>query len=92
MGGTYNIDSQIKFTTTKSSLFDYNNAYILVKRKITVVGAATDNTARAVERNNKQVIFKNFAPFTNCITEINNTRVDNAKDLDVVTPMSNLVE
>ena len=29
--------------------------------------------------NSKQVVFKNCAPFTDCINEINNTQVDNAK-------------
>ena len=34
--GTYNFNSQIKFKTTilKSSVFDYNDAYILVKGTI----------------------------------------------------------
>ena len=36
--------------------------------------------------------FKSCAPFTNCISEINNTHVDNAKDIDVVMPMYNLIE
>ena len=36
--------------------------------------------------------FKNCAPFTNCISEINNTQVDNAKDIDIVMPMYNLIE
>ena len=36
--------------------------------------------------------FKNCAPFTNCITEINNTQVDNAKDIDIVMLMYNLIE
>ena len=40
----------------------------------------------------KKVIFKDCAPFTNCISEINNTQVDNAKDLDIVMPMYNLIE
>ena len=40
----------------------------------------------------KKVIFKNCAPFTNCISEINNTQVDNAKDIDIVMPMYNLIE
>ena len=31
-------------------------------------------------------------PFTNCISEINNTQVDNAKDIDIVMPMYNLIE
>ena len=30
--------------------------------------------------------------FTKGVTEINNTQVDNAKDLDVVMPMHNLIE
>ena len=38
--GTYNINSQIKFKTTKlkSSLCEYSDAYILMKGAITVVG------------------------------------------------------
>ena len=37
-------------------------------------------------------IFKNCAPFTDCISEINNTKIDNAKDIDVVMAMYNLTE
>ena len=40
----------------------------------------------------KKEVFKNCAPFTNCISEINNTQVDNAKDIDIVMPMYNLIE
>ena len=70
---TYNVNSQIKFKTTmlKSSLCDYIDAYILVKGTINV-----NNTAAAgADANNtgKKVIFKNCTPFTNCISEINNT-------------------
>ena len=90
--GAYNVNSQIKFKTTmlKSSLCDYSDAYILVKGTITVnnttaQGAAANNT-------NKKVIFKNCAPFTICISEINNTQIDNAKDIDIVMPMYNLIE
>ena len=36
--------------------------------------------------------FKNSAPFTNCISKINNTQVDNRKDIDIVMPMYNLIE
>ena len=90
--GTYNVNSQIKFKTTmlKSSLCDYSDAYILVKVAITV-----NHTAAAdayANNTNKKVIFKNCAPFTNCISEINNTQIDNAKDIDNVTPMSHLIE
>ena len=40
----------------------------------------------------KKVIFKNRARFTNCISEINNAQVDNAKDIDIVMLMYNSVE
>ena len=89
---TYNVNSQIKFKTTmlKSSLCDYSDAYILVKGTITVnKTAAADADAN---NTNKKVIFKICAPFTNCINEINNTQVDNAKDIDIVIPTYNLIE
>ena len=38
------------------------------------------------------MIFKNYAPFTDCISKINNTQVDNAEDIDVVMPMYNVME
>ena len=89
---TYSVNSEIKFKTTmlKFSLCDYSDAYILVKGTITV-----NNTLVAdadANNTNKKVIFKNCAPFTNYISEINNTQVDNAKDLDIVIPMYNLIE
>ena len=40
----------------------------------------------------KKVIFNHFAPFTNCISEINNTQVDNSKDIDIEMPMYSLTE
>ena len=39
----------------------------------------------------KSVSFKNCAPFTSCITEINNTLIDNCKDTDIVMPLYNLL-
>ena len=36
--------------------------------------------------------FKNNAPFINCISKINDVKIDNAEDLDVVMPMYNLLE
>ena len=93
----YNVklnNSQIKFKTTmlKSSLCDYSDAYILVKGTITITGARADAAARQVDERDKGVAFKNCAPFTNCISETNNTQVDNAKDIDIVMPMHNLIE
>ena len=92
--GVYNVNSQIKFKTTmlKSSLCDYSDAYILVKGKITTAGAGADAAARQADERDKVVIFKNCALFTNCISEIINTQIDNAKDIDIVMPMHNLIE
>ena len=92
--GTYNVNSQSKFKTTmlKSSLCDYSDACILVKGTITLTGAGADAAARQADETDKGVAFKNCAPFTNCISEINNTQVDNAKDIDIVMPMYNLIE
>ena len=90
--GVYSPNKQIRFKTSmlRSSLCDYSDAYILVKGNVTVNntaggGAAANNT-------NKKVIFKNCAPFTNCISKINNTQIDNAEYIDIVMPMYNLIE
>ena len=92
--GTYNANSQINFKTTmlKSSLCDYSDAYILVKGTITITGAGADEAARQTDERDRGVAFKNCAPFINCISEINNTQVDNAKDINIVMPMYNLIE
>ena len=91
--GKYNTNSQIKFKSTilKSSLGDYSDAYVLVKGTISV-GQGTDTAAIAADRNNKQVIFKNCALFTDCVNEINSTEVNIATDFDVVTLIYNLTE
>ena len=89
---TYNVNSQIKFKTImlKSSLCDYSEAYILVKGTISVNNTAAE--VAAANNPNKKVIFKNCAPFTNCISENNNTQVDNAKYIDIIMPMYDLIE
>ena len=74
----------------KSSLCDYSDARILVKGTISVNNTAAADAA--VNNINKKVIFKNCAPFTNCISEINNTQIDNVKDIDIVMSMYNLIE
>ena len=72
----------------KSSLCDYCDTYILVSGTIKVAPQAEDNPNNI----NRRVIFKNCAPFSNCISEINNIQIDNAKDTDVVILMYNLIE
>ena len=68
--GTYNVNSKIKFKTImlKYSLCDYSEAYIHVKGKITITGAGDDAAVRQADERDKGVVFKNCAPFTNCIS------------------------
>ena len=91
--GTYT-SNDIRFKTTmlRSSLCDYADAYILVKGTITITGAGNDDAAKRLDERNKGVIFKNCAPFTKCISRINNTDIDTAQDIDIVMPMYNLIE
>ena len=74
----------------RSNLCDYSNAYIHVKATITVPNTAA--AGAAVNNTNKKVILKNCAPFVNCLNQINNTQTDDAKDIDIVMPMCNLIE
>ena len=69
----------------RSDLCDFNDAYIVVKGNITVTNP--NNNAY-----DEKLAFKNNAPFTNCISKINNTLIDNAEDLDIVMSMYNLLE
>ena len=90
--GTYNKDNQIRFSTSmlRSSLYDCSDLYILVKGTITIRVTSVHGQANNVA--NKKVIFKHYAPFTNCISRINSTQVDDAHDIDVVMSMYNLIE
>ena len=79
--GSYNINSQIKFQIPmlKSSLCDYCDAYILVEGTVTIAGAEADAVGQNADERNKGLTFKYFAPFTDQLSKINNTQVDNAK-------------
>ena len=78
----------------KSSLCNYSDAYILVKGTINANNTAA--AGAAVNNNDRKVIFKNCSPFTNCISEINNTQIGNANNIDIVMDivmaMYNLIE
>ena len=91
--GTYTGNS-IKFKTTvlRSNLCDFSDAYIFVKRNITITGDGNDDAAKRADERNKGVISKNSAPFVKCIRRINNKEIDNAKDIDIVMPVYNLIE
>ena len=69
-------------------LCDYSDSYRLVKERISVNNTATEGAA--ANNIDKKVIFKNCASFTNCISKINNTQVDNAENIDLVMTMYNL--
>ena len=82
----YSVNKNIRFTTpmVKSVLFDYSDAYIVVKEEIAVKGDSNTN------RRNKKLTFKNNVLFRSCISKINNIFVDNAEDVGIVMPMYNL--
>ena len=70
----------------RSDLCDYSEAYIVVKGDITLEGDSDAN------KRNKNLVFKNNAPFINCVSEINGVKIGNAEDWDVAMPMYSLLE
>ena len=61
-----------------------------IKEKITITRAGDDAVARQADE--RGAAFKNCTSFTNCISDINNTQIDNPKDIDIVMSMYNLIE
>ena len=84
----YSVNKEIRIKTSmlRSDLCDFSDAYIVVEGDITLDG---DNNAN---KRNKNLAFKNNAPFINCISKINGVQIDNAEDLDVLMLMYNLLE
>ena len=91
VGGTHNNNSQIKFKTLmlKSCLCDYSGAYMLVKGTMSIEKA---QAPAEPDSYGKETVFKNCTPFTDFISEINNTQIDDAGNIDVVMPMYDLIE
>ena len=89
---TYNANTDIKLRTSmiRSYSSGYSDAYIHVKETITILNTAA--ASAPINNTNKKVIFKFCASFTNCISEINNTQLNDAQDIALVMPMYNLVE
>ena len=73
----------------KSRLNDYSDPCILVSGTIIIDGARASDTAKQLDESYKGVIFKNYAPFADYISEIDNNQIDNVKNLDV---WSNITE
>ena len=88
MGSQYSANKNIRFKTPvlRSDLYDDSDAYVVVKRRITVTGDINGNTKHT------KLAFNNNAPFRSCISKINNTFIDISEDLDIVIPMYNLLE
>ena len=91
-GETYNTNKQIRLKTSmlRSDLCDYSDAYINVKEDITV--RATDGANNIRDKKNRPLAFKNNAPFISCISKINGVLIENAKALDILMPMYNLLK
>ena len=73
----------------KLSLFGNGDPYIHIKGTITIPDTGT---VAASNNKNRNLIFKNCVLFTDGMSEINDTLVDNAKDIDAVTAMYKLTE
>ena len=76
----------------RSNLCDYTDACILVNWRIAITGPVDDGAARRTDERDKGATFKNCAPFTECISRMNNTDKDNAQDIDIVMPIYSLLE
>ena len=89
-GDRFKPSKQIRFKTSvlRSDLCDFSDAYIVVKGTMTLTKT---NGREIIDIRNRFLAFKNSAPFTNCISKINNVLIDNAEDLDVVMPMYKLL-
>ena len=73
------------------NLCDYADACILVNGRITNTKAVEDSAVRRVDETDKGAAFRNCAPFTKCVSRINNTDIDTARDIDIVMPVYNLI-
>ena len=75
-----NKNIRFKISVLRSDLYDYSDAYIVVKVAIDFLAAGANENDKA----EKDVAFKNNAQFRSCISKINSTFIDNAKDLNIV--------
>ena len=88
--GEYFVNKNVRFKTSmlRSNLCDYSDAYIVAKGTIDILAA----TANENDKAEKDVAFKNNAPFRSCISKTNSTLTDNVEYHDIVMPMYNLSE
>ena len=61
--------------------------HLIIQQLLTATNNANNNAFA-----DKKLVSKNNTPFINCISKVNDVKIDNAEDLDVVMPMYNLLE
>ena len=66
---------------------DENDSTIKFERKVIKPNLKIANIAA-----NTNLAFRNCAPFTGCVTHINDEHVETAEDLDIIMPKYNLIE
>ena len=71
----------------RSSSCDYSDVFIFISGTLTITGEGADDNSKQLDERNKGAIFKNCAPFTDWISEINDNQIDNAKYIDVMMPV-----
>ena len=75
------------FVTKKTFTVDDIDAPNNIAANVTATNNVNNNAL-----GDKKLVFKNNAPFINCISRINGVKIDIAEELDVVIPMYNLLE
>ena len=70
----------------------WDQIYVIILMHILLWKEILLSLIQMVQKEKKSVAFKNNAPFLNCISKINGVQINNAEDLDVITPMHNLLE
>ena len=63
---------------------DYRDAYIFIKKTISIEGETVPAAARLADDRNNKITFKDCRPITDCISELNNTQIDNTKHLEIL--------
>ena len=84
--GSYNVNKDIRFKTPqlRSALCYWEEAYIVVTGKITVINPNND-------AYDKELSLKNNAPFHSCVLRIHEKLIDDCQDLDIAMSLYNLL-
>ena len=88
----YSVNKNLRFKTSilRSGLCEYSDAHVVVKGTTDLLPAAA--AANESDKTEKNVAFKNNAPFRSCISKVNSILIDNAGDLDIIMPMCTLLK